>query len=365
MKKTLIIIAITVLSVLGCKVSDEDTLQLLRELKAQNEKLLSEVDKMKTQISDLNEKYLLVLASLTDNKKEFDALKTQIDSLKNQLNQQLQRIDALSLQLNNQDADIVKISQELAELKTSCDEIKKMIENSLIGKSPIPTNGLVGWWPFNGNANDESGNNLHASIVNTQLTQDRNSNPNSAFDFDILSASFGKRNDEIYIPYNNLLNVRKITVSVWIFPRRYYWFGNITNGSVIINRYQYGYSNPNGQAWQLWFDSKSVTGSILGTNGLNETLVIDNTPLSLNQWSNIVMTYDTQNIKLYINGNLKSTTPYSGTMNIYGNSGISIGESNQANGFWGHTDGKIDDVGIWDRALTGEEIGKIYKGEKF
>ena len=30
--------------------------------------------------------------------------------------------------------------------------------------SYVPTNGLVGWWPFNGNANDESGNNNNGTF---------------------------------------------------------------------------------------------------------------------------------------------------------------------------------------------------------
>ena len=59
---------------------------------------------------------------------------------------------------------------------------------------------------------------------------------------------------------------------------------------------------------------------------------------------------------LYVDGILSATQSHTAAMNIAGNSGISIGESNQANGYWGHTDGKIDDIGIWNRALTQAEI---------
>jgi hypothetical protein len=38
----------------------------------------------------------------------------------------------------------------------------------------VPTNGLVGWWPFNGNANDESGNGNHGTVNGATLTADRN-----------------------------------------------------------------------------------------------------------------------------------------------------------------------------------------------
>ena len=39
--------------------------------------------------------------------------------------------------------------------------------------SYVPTNGLVGWWPFNGNANDESGNGNHGTVNGAALTSDR------------------------------------------------------------------------------------------------------------------------------------------------------------------------------------------------
>jgi hypothetical protein len=36
--------------------------------------------------------------------------------------------------------------------------------------SYVPTNGLVGWWPFNGNANDESGNGHNGTVTGATLT---------------------------------------------------------------------------------------------------------------------------------------------------------------------------------------------------
>jgi hypothetical protein len=42
----------------------------------------------------------------------------------------------------------------------------------------------VGWWPFNGNANDESGNGNHGVVNGATLTSDRNGNANSAYNFD-------------------------------------------------------------------------------------------------------------------------------------------------------------------------------------
>jgi hypothetical protein len=50
--------------------------------------------------------------------------------------------------------------------------------------SYVPTNGLVGWWPFNGNANDESGNGNNGTVNGATLTTDRNGNANAAYSFD-------------------------------------------------------------------------------------------------------------------------------------------------------------------------------------
>ena len=74
--------------------------------------------------------------------------------------------------------------------------------------SYLPKNGLVGWWPFNGNANDESGNNNHGSIKRATLTTDRNGKVNSAYYF----------NNSSYISVKNipsLNNTTNFSISVW------------------------------------------------------------------------------------------------------------------------------------------------------
>jgi hypothetical protein len=220
------------------------------------------------------------------------------------------------------------------------------------------TRGLVAYYPFNGNANDVSGNNLNALVTRATLTTDRRGNVNTAYDFDFANASFGQQNDEIYIPYNSKLDVTNITVSVWLFPRSYFWSRNSADpNSTILNRYQYTYSTPSGGAWGISFNETSVSATIVAsTNGTARA----NQTLQLNTWHHIVMSYDRYEVKLYIDGNLSATQSYSQSMNIVGNSGISIGESNQANGFWNQTDAKIDDLGIWNRALSNTEIQQLY-----
>jgi len=73
------------LAQVGCTVSDPEMMELLQEIKVQNDKLLQEVESMKGQLSLLDGKYQVILASLADNKKELEALKGQIDALKGQI----------------------------------------------------------------------------------------------------------------------------------------------------------------------------------------------------------------------------------------------------------------------------------------
>ncbi|NBO61697.1 MAG: hypothetical protein EBU82_12155, partial [Flavobacteriia bacterium] len=76
----------------------------------------------------------------------------------------------------------------------------------------VPSNGLVGWWPFSGNANDESGNNLNQSILGPTITADRNNNANSAYLFNGAS-------DYMECNPAPALNVIQdsLTISAWIF----------------------------------------------------------------------------------------------------------------------------------------------------
>ncbi len=228
--------------------------------------------------------------------------------------------------------------------------------------SYVPTNGLVGYWPFNGNANDISGNNLNGIVSGATLTSDRMGNNNCAYKFDYLNWSWGQGGDEIYIPYNSILNTTNLSVSVWAYRSSN---GYSNQSHTIINRFQYGYSNPQGEVWQIIASpapSCSVLTQILQPNLSN--IVNSGTSLLLNNWKHIVFTYDGISFKQYENGILQSNSAANSFMlNTIGNSGISIGVSKQANGNWGPFDGKIDDIGIWNRALTQSEIAALYNSQ--
>jgi hypothetical protein len=103
----------------------------------------------------------------------------------------------------------------------------------------VPTNGLVGYWPFNGNANDESGNGNNGTVNGATLTTDRNGLLNSSYQF--------SGNQKITVPHSNslaFLGPAKMSVSYWFKADAYSSsqgqlskcdpFGTIQNGWNIL-----------------------------------------------------------------------------------------------------------------------------------
>ena len=80
---------------------------------------------------------------------------------------------------------------------------------------PFLTNGLVAYYPFNGNANDASGNGNDGTVQGAVPTTDRFGNANSAYAFDGLT-------DYIELPLNtgNLNGLSRATFSAWINPNQ-------------------------------------------------------------------------------------------------------------------------------------------------
>jgi hypothetical protein len=77
-------------------------------------------------------------------------------------------------------------------------------------KADLPAslqNGLVGYWPFCGNANDASGNNNNGTVNGATLTSDRFGNANSAYSFNGFS--------DFLLINQNFSTVGGITISCW------------------------------------------------------------------------------------------------------------------------------------------------------
>ena len=228
--------------------------------------------------------------------------------------------------------------------------------------SYIPNSGLVGWWPFNGNANDESGNGNNGTVNGATLTTDRNGVVNSAYNF-----SGTTTNTEIItgdcssFPSGN--SPRSISI----------WYYGINTSTTYQQLFGYG-GETCGQSFIMNFNNPDLgptvnpTGKyeVQGHCQLFRNYASSALPLD-NYWHQIILTYDGSVFRFYNDGNLVSTSSPT-TLNVVTLSKIYCfgKETNQSgttayfqDGIPGFN-GKLDDIGIWNRALTDCEIQNLY-----
>jgi hypothetical protein len=209
----------------------------------------------------------------------------------------------------------------------------------------LPTNGLVGWWPFNGNAIDESINTNDGTVNGATLTTDRFGSANSAY-------SFNGTSDFISVPDNNSLDfTNTLSFSIWVKIPDY---SHPTVGDLERTALGKQRSN-NGGGFNFipvgnYNDAKYSFGlqNLSTSAGASST---DSIPLS--SWTHIIGVYDGVSVKLYKNGLLKCSA--NATLSLINSiQPLFIGkELNTSGRFF---KGEIDDVALWNRALTQQEI---------
>ena len=219
----------------------------------------------------------------------------------------------------------------------------------------VPSNGLVGWWGFNGNANDESGNGNNGTVNGATLTTDRFGNPNSAFDFN-------GQGDYISVNDNSHLRFSSHTISLW-----YYRYGNPLVQTGVCGNTGIEFLISKGQ------DIANNAITIAQSNDYGQIYQIPPTQVaanySLGAWNNIICTYDSisSSAKLYLNGILTSSMN-NVSWNCFSNiSNLTFGVHSE---FINTTctyyyKGMLDDIGIWNRALTQCEISELYHAQQF
>lgn len=225
--------------------------------------------------------------------------------------------------------------------------------------SYVPTNGLVGWWPFNGNANDESGNGNNGTNNGASLTADRFNNINSAF-------SFNGTSNYINIPNNNTLNPGSITISAWINSNAD--ATNIQSGvkAIVTKWYQQINCNNLGDNYNVqlsFLNNQSVlVGSTIANNQVSNYITSQTNLIGLSTWRHIVFIHDINNgQQLFIDGIQINSNTINGSLCTTLND-LLFGADNFNGSIWRFFNGKLDDIGIWNRALTQQEITDMYNG---
>ena len=208
-----------------------------------------------------------------------------------------------------------------------------------VASAQIPSTGLVGYWPFNGNANDESGNGNNGTVNGATLTMDRFGSANAAYSFDGLSEINCSMNAA---PSGNQTR----SLSLWIKT------DNINQ----VNKMLAGYGNDSPlQMFSLIMYNLNALGKVAFWARDNDTPFLNS--VQINEWTMYCVTYDGNAIFLYENGVLILSNDYSFIPLITPQSSIfHIGDfNNNVDGF----NGNIDDVSVWNRNLTQQEIQQV------
>jgi hypothetical protein len=206
---------------------------------------------------------------------------------------------------------------------------------------------LIAYYPFNGNANDESGNGHDGTVNGATLTTDRFGNENSAYSFD-------GENDEIIIPNStdfNLLN--GFTFSSWIKADSW---GENSMGFILCRRISY--TDENG-GYIFGFNPSQLSIHFIGLDGTIGAEVeeqLDET--FFNSFHLVTATFDGITLKLYLDGDLVGSETSITSMAptdvdlVIGNTSA----QDQVRSF----DGIIDEVRIYNYALSDNEITDLY-----
>jgi gliding motility-associated-like protein len=221
----------------------------------------------------------------------------------------------------------------------------------------VSSTGLLAWYPFSGNANDASGNGRHLSLYNAPtLTGDRFANPGRAYKFEPGKATY-MHNSSFPTSYT------AYTFAAWIQVDSFYRYqpqsstgapagSNVFAGqtactsacSVTLPAISLGVNDSSFRLRSVHCSSTGAPRQILATN-------------KNKQWFHMASVWTGTKFYLYINGTLLDSSSVTSILQLKPDLYLGAGFYNQV---YYHHAGKLDDIGIWSRALSYCEIGRLY-----
>lgn len=204
----------------------------------------------------------------------------------------------------------------------------------------VPTTGLLGWWPFSGNANDESGNGNNGTVNGAVLTTDRNGTANSAYNFNGLDQNIDGN-------IASLTALSSSTLTAWVR-----FTGNAGGqpydsyfqlGAYGSHTFSYGYEYGS-QAFNLY--SFCTFLPTVPPGNLNDA------------WHFVAIVDSESETHLYVDGNLLASGSGGASGSCFQGSSyfqIGGGSDNQ----W--VTGDVDDVGLWNIALTQQQVQNLFQ----
>ncbi|MBO0935274.1 LamG domain-containing protein [Fibrella sp. HMF5335] len=265
-----------------------------------------------------------------------------------------------------------KLSVSIQELKTYtlCSVLSVMLSCERWNLPPGTdnlTNGLIAYYSLNGNTLDLSGNALNGQLINgATYGPDRKETVQSALQLDGID-------DYFEIPDNAKLRPDSISISLWLKARKVLTANDSTRH--IYNKDDYAthekqqYSafisksrlpNPPGRCCEFNVDVNN-DGFCVVEQPIQNRMIHYAPTFELNQWYHFVSVFSGQTLKLYLNGELKMAqrelTANPIDRCVGGNLRFGAQAAYDVNNF----DGLMDEIRIYNRALTQAEINALYR----
>ncbi len=220
-------------------------------------------------------------------------------------------------------------------------------------------NGLVACYPFNANAIDATGNGNDGTVNGATLTTDRFGKANSAYKFN--------GNSYISVSPDQLKN-KSYTYATWV-----------KLDAVPVEGESGTFLSIGGPGSGDQVLSSTNNYSVLSSKGFNCGGYNSGNPVvstnwtgvlpSVNKWYHVVVTRDNISIKLYVDGvltgNNSPNTATNGTDPAYASPTYAvIGSRVGANGFIQSMQGSLDDIYIYNRSISPEEVTALFQSTK-
>ena len=222
----------------------------------------------------------------------------------------------------------------------------------------VPKTGLMAWYPFSGNTNDISGNTRHLRAYNSPaLSTDRFGTANSAYTFNAANETFMLNNGypTSYTAY---------TIAAWVQVDSFFQYKSVTSSGAPAGGNFFA-----GQTACIGSCANTANGIGIGSDDsaarlrsvhFNSSNVMQEqfaaTPGK--RWFHIASVWNGSKRYFYFNGLPVDSVAMSTLLRTQTGFYIGAGFFNQV--YYYHS-GKIDDVGVWSRALTHCEIGGLFK----
>lgn len=215
----------------------------------------------------------------------------------------------------------------------------------------IISNGLVGYWTFDGpvtdwrtnTTQDVSGNGNTGTLVSLSTTTDRVAGKIGQ------ALSFNGNNSYVHVPSSSSISLGSaLTVSAWINPIDFNVVGGVSPR--VVSKV-----DDSSNSYQLILSGATIFVEVQKsgvTTGLDTLSSI--TP---GKWWHVVATWDGTNYVIYLNGAAQSSiSENDATFTTETDMRIGARESTQHGNFHG----TMDDVRIYNRALTAGEVKQLY-----